>query len=109
MSSLRQQMLAALHLSGKSERTQETYVREVRLLAQFSHPSPDRLSAQELQRSCLHRKNVEGLAPASMRLCSSGLRFFSPHVLQRDWSTLALLCAHTTPRLPAVLSVEDVR
>jgi hypothetical protein len=33
MSPLRQQMIAALHLSGKSERTQESSVREVRLLA----------------------------------------------------------------------------
>ena len=44
-----------------------------------------------------------------MRLCSSGMRFFYQHVLQRAWSTLALLRAHTTPHLPAGLSVEDVR
>jgi integrase/recombinase XerD len=48
MSPLRQQMIAALHLSGKSERTQESYVREVRLLAQFYHKSPDHISEQEL-------------------------------------------------------------
>jgi integrase/recombinase XerD len=44
-----------------------------------------------------------------MRLCYSGIRFFSPHVLKRDWHTLALLRAHTAHRLPAVLSVEEVR
>src|SRR5215831_13749564 len=109
MSPLRQHMIAALHLSGKSERTQESYVREVRLLAQFYHTSPDRISEQELQRYFLHRKNVDGLAPASMRICSSGIRFFSQHVLQRDWHTLALLRAQTTHRLPAVLSVEEVK
>jgi integrase/recombinase XerD len=109
MSPLRQQMIAALHLSGKSERTQESSVREVRLLAQFYHTSPDRISEQELQRYFLHRKNVDGLAPASMRICYSGIRFFFQHVLQRDWSTLALLRAQTTHHLPAVLSVEEVR
>jgi integrase/recombinase XerD len=109
MSPLRQQMIAALHLSGKSERTQASYVREVRLLAQFYHKSPDRISEQELQRYFLHRKNVDGLAPASMRICYSGIRFFYQHVRQRDWSTLALLRAHTTHHLPAVLSVEEVR
>ncbi len=109
MSPLRQQMIAALHLSGKSERTQESYVREVRLLAQFYHKSPDRISEQELQRYFLHRKNVDGLAPASMRICYSGIRFFYQHVLQRDWHTLSLLRAQTTHRLPAVLSVEEVR
>ena len=109
MSPLRQHMIAALHRSGKSERTQASSVREVRLLAQFSHTSPDRISEQELQRYFLHRKNVDGLAPASMRICYSGMRFFSQHVLQRDWSTLALLRAQTTPHLPAVLRVEEVR
>jgi integrase/recombinase XerD len=109
MSPLRRQMIAALHLSGKSARPQASSGREVRLVAPFYHTSPDRISAQELQHSFLHRKNVDGLAPASMRLGYSGLRFFSQHVLQRDWSTLALLRAQTTHHLPAVLRVEEVR
>jgi site-specific recombinase XerD len=109
MSPLRQQMLAALHLSGKSERTQETYVREVRLLAQFYHKAPDRITEQELQHYFLHRKNVDGLAPASMRLCYSGIRFFYQHVLKRDWHTLTLIRPQITHRLPAVLSVEEVK
>src|SRR5215470_15113199 len=109
MTPLRQQMMAALQLSGKSERTQTSYVREVRLLAQFYHTSPDRISEQELQHYFLHRKNVDGLAPTSMRICYSGIRFFYQHVLKRDWHTLALLRAQTTHRLPAVLSVEEVK
>ena len=40
---------------------------------------------------------------------TSGIRFFYEHVLQRDWHTLSLLRAHTTPHLPAVLSLEEVR
>src|SRR5438876_9488234 len=109
MSPLRQQMIAALHLSGKSERTQESYVREVHLLAQFYHKSPDCISEQELQHYFLHRKNVDGLAPASMRICYSGIRFFYQHVLKRDWHTLSLIRAQTEHRLPAVLSLEEVR
>jgi integrase/recombinase XerD len=102
-------MIAALPLSGKAERTQQAYVRAVYLLAQFYHKSPDRLTEQELQHYVLHRKNVDGLAPASLRLCYSGIRFFSQHVLQRDWHTLTLMRAPTAHRLPAVLSVEEVR
>jgi integrase/recombinase XerD len=102
-------MLAALHLSGTSERTQASSVREVRLLAPCYPTSPDRLSAQALPHSFLHRKTVDGLAPASMRICSSGIRFCSQHGLQRAWSTLALRRAPTTHHLPAVLRVEDVR
>ena len=109
MTPLRQHMITALQLSGKGERTQQASVREVRLLAQCYGTSPDLISEQELQASFLHRKNVDGLAPASMRLCSSGIRFFSQHVLQRDWHTLSLMRAQTAHRLPAVLSVEEVR
>jgi integrase/recombinase XerD len=109
MTPLRQHMIAALQLSGKGERTQQASVREVRLLAQFYHKSPDRISAQELQHYFLHRKNVDSLAPTSMRICYSGIRFFYQHVLQRDWHTLSLIRAQTARRLPAVLSVEEVR
>ena len=109
MTPLRQPMMAALPLRGTGARTQEASGRAVRRLAQCSHTSPAVLSAQERQRSCLHRPHVDGLAPAAMRFCSSGLRFCSQHVLPRAWHTLALLRAHTPPRLPAVLSVEEVR
>ena len=84
MTPLRQHMLAALQLSGKGERTQHAYVREVRLLAQFYRKSPDLLSEQELQHYFLHRKNVDGLAPASLRICYRGISFFYQHVLQRE-------------------------
>jgi integrase/recombinase XerD len=109
MTPLRQQMIAALQLSGKGERTQEAYVREVRLLAQFYSKSPDLISEPELQDYFLHRKNVDGLAPASMRICYSGIKFFYQHVLKRDWHTLSLMRAQTEHRLPAVLSVQEVR
>jgi hypothetical protein len=76
MTPLRQHMIAALQLSGPSARTQQAYVREVRLLAQCSRQSPDRISAQELQQYLLHRKKIDGRSPSSMRICSRGIRFF---------------------------------
>jgi len=109
MTPLRQQMIAALQLSGKSERTQQSYVREVRLLAQFYGKSPHLISESELQQYILHRKNVDQLAPTSMRICYSGIRFFYLHVLERDWKLLDLIRAQSEYRLPAILSVQAVR
>ncbi len=109
MTPLRQQMIAALQLSGKSERTQQSYVREVRLLAQFYRTSPDLISEQELQQYLLHRKNSDGLSPSSMRICYSGIRFFYHHVLGRAWKPLDLIRAESEHRLPAILSLEEVR
>ncbi len=108
MTPLRQHMIAALQLSGKSERTQQSSVREVRLLAQLYRTSPDLSSAQALQPYLLHRKTLAALAPSSMRICDSGLRFFSHHVLGRDWKTLDLMRAASAHRLPALLSLEEV-
>jgi site-specific recombinase XerD len=108
MTPLRQHMIAALQLSGKSERTQQSYVREVRLLAQFYHTSPDLISEQHLQHYLLHRKNVDGLSPSSMRICSSASRFFSQQVLGRAWKILEIMRAETEQRLPTVLSRTEV-
>jgi hypothetical protein len=76
MNPLRQQLITALQLSGKSERTQQADVREVRLLSQFYRKSPRRIAEPELQRYFLHRNNVDHLAPHAMRICYSGIRFF---------------------------------
>jgi integrase/recombinase XerD len=109
MTPLRQQMIAALQLSGKSARTQQSSVSEVRLLAQFYSKSPHLISESELQQYVLHRKNVDQLAPNSMRICYSGIRFFYLHVLERDWKILDLIRAQSEYRLPAILSVQEVR
>src|SRR6266852_6036129 len=87
MTPLRQHMIAALQLSGKSERTQQSYVREVRLRAQFYRPSPALISEPQLQHDVLHRTNVDGLSRSSMRICYSALRFFYHQVLERPGKT----------------------
>jgi site-specific recombinase XerC len=102
-------MITALQRSGKRERTQESSAREVRLLAPCYGKSPALLAAHELQRSFLHRKNVDGLAPASLRLCYRGIRFFYQHVLKRDGHPLARMRPQTAHRLPAVRRVEAVQ
>jgi integrase len=48
-------------------------------------------------------------SPATLRICYAGIRFFFEKVLQRDWPLLQLLRAQRERKLPAVLSVEEVR
>jgi hypothetical protein len=45
----------------------------------------------------------------TMRICYCGVRFFFLHVLKRDWYTLDLVRAQSEGRVPAVLSLEEVR
>jgi len=102
-------MIKALQLNGKGERTQEAYARALRMLVQFYSKSPDLISEEELQDYFLHRKNTDHWSPNTMRICYCGIRFFYEHVLQRNWHILGILRAQTERRLPAVLSVEEVR
>jgi site-specific recombinase XerD len=99
----------ALQLNGKGERTQQSYPRAVRMLTQFYAKTPDRVTEEELQEYFLHRKNVDKWSPNTMRICYCGIRFFFENVLKRDWHILGILRAQNERRLPAVLSVEEVR
>ncbi len=102
-------MIYALQLNGKGERTQEAYARAVRMLVEFQDKAPEEITAGELQAYFLHRRNVSRWSPATLRICYAGIRFFFEKVLQRDWPLLQLLRAQRERKLPAVLSVEEVR
>lgn len=104
-----QRMMAVLQLNGKGEPTQKAYTRAVRMLCEFYHKTPDLVSEPELQEYFLHRKNVSRWSPKTMRICYCGIRFFYVNVLQQNWHILSILRAQTEHRLPAVLSVEEVR
>jgi site-specific recombinase XerD len=104
-----ERMIQALQLNGKGERTQEAYARAVRMLVEFYHKAPDEITAEELQAYFLHRRNVSRWSPATLRICYAGVRFFFEKVLQRDWPIFTILRAERERKLPAVLSVEEVR
>ena len=104
-----QRMLPVLQLNGKGEPTQKAYTRMVRMLSEFYGKTPDLISEPELQEYFLHRKNVNRWSPKTMRICYCGIRFFYVNVLVRDWHIFSILRAQNEHRLPAVLSVEEVR
>jgi len=102
-------MIKALQVNGMAERTQECYVRAMRMLVEFYDKTPDQITEQELQDYFIHRKNVSRWSPATMRICYSGVKFFFVHILQRDWHLLTIIRAKREKRLPAVLTKEEVR
>jgi integrase/recombinase XerD len=103
-----QQSMRALQLAGMSGPTQKGYTRSVRMLVDFYGKTPDLITEKELQDYFLHRKNVDKWAPATMRICYSGIKFFFINVLKRDWHTLELIHAKREQRLPTVLSLKEV-
>ena len=104
-----QKMVKALQVNGMGESTQECYVRAMRKLVEFYDKTPDLITEDELYDYFIHCKNVIGWAPATMRICYSGIKFFFLHVLQRDWHLLEIVRAQAEKRLPAVLTKVEVR
>jgi len=104
-----QQMIKALQVNGKGERTQEAYTRAMRQLVEFYDKTPDLISEDELYNYFIHRKTVTRWAPATMRICYSGVKFFFLHVLRSEWHLFDIIRAQPEKRLPAVLAKDEVR
>ena len=103
-----QRSMRALQLAGMSERTQESYTRAVRMLADFSGKTPDEITEPELEDYFLHRRNTDKWSAATMRIAYSGTKFFFLNVLKRDWHIFNYLNAKRERTLPCILSKEEV-
>jgi integrase len=99
----------SMQVAGMGERTREAYDRAMRKLVVHYDKSPDLITEDELLDYFILRQDVTAWAPATMRICYSGIKFFFKNVLRREWHLLALAQARRERRLPAVLSREEVK
>jgi len=110
MSTLRERMIEDMQLRGFSPRTQQSYARAVRKLAEHYHKAPDRIMEEELRQYFLFRKNVSGWSRVACTIALCGIKFFYENTLKRDWTTIGLVKPkREKSRLPVVLSIEEVR
>ena len=108
MTKLRQRMIEDMQLRGLSEKTQESYLRSVRQLAEHYHKAPDQISEEELRQYFLYLKNVRQVSHSSCTVALCGIKFFYVRTLRREWPTLELVRSPREKKLPVVLSVEEV-
>ncbi len=87
MTKLRTRMLEDMQLKGFSERTQECYIRSVRLLAQHFNKSPDLVTEEELRQYFLHVKNVKKWKRATVTISLCGIKFFFEQTLKTSTSS----------------------
>lgn len=109
MTALRQRMIEDMQLRGLSEKTQESYVRAVRQLAEHYAKSLDQISEEELRQYFLYLKNSKRVSRSAFAIALCGIKFLYQHSLQREWVTLELARAPKEKRLPVVLSQEEVQ
>ena len=65
-------MVEDMQLRGLSEKTQESYVRAVRQLAEHYRKSPDCIGEEELRQYFLYLKNDKQVAPSTFAISLSG-------------------------------------
>jgi integrase/recombinase XerD len=106
---LRKRMIEDMQLRGMSERTQESYVRSVRKLAEHFNKSPDQITEEELRQYFLYLTNVKKYARATVTIALCGIKFFYNYTSQRDWPSVKLMRPKREKKLPVILSIEEVR
>jgi integrase/recombinase XerD len=109
MTPLRQRMLEDLQVRHLSPLTQRAYVDQVARFARHFGRSPALLGPEDIRAYLLFLTNDKQLAPASIVLAVSALRFLYTVTLQKPWSVEAVIPAPKRPRtLPVVLSPAEV-
>jgi integrase/recombinase XerD len=109
MTPLRQRMIEDMRLRGLSEKTQDSYVRAVRQLAEHYAKPPDQISQEELRQYLLHLQDVRHVSASSFTIALCGIKFCFQHTLGREWAVLELARPPREKKLPVVLSTAEVR
>jgi integrase/recombinase XerD len=109
MTELRKRMIECLQLRGLSERTQESYVRAVRQLAEHYHKSPGVISEEELRQYFLFIKNIKHYSRNTMTIAICGIRFCYEQTLNRNWAIFGIVRPTPEKKLPVILSLAEGR
>jgi len=108
MKRLRDQMLADLQLSGATQRTQETYLREAGNLAKYFNRSPAELGEEELKEYMLYLMKERHLSEGTFRFYVAALKFLYRTTLKREWAVEKIRYPRAKRKLPVVLDLSEV-
>src|SRR5438132_304371 len=109
MSPLRQRMIEDMQVRNFSPHTQANYVQQIYQFARHFHRSPDALGPEEIRSYQVYLTNDKKLAPGSILIAVSALRFLYKVTLKREWTVENVIPAPKKPQLlPFVLSPEEV-
>ncbi|GMR16749.1 MAG: site-specific integrase [Gammaproteobacteria bacterium] len=109
MSALRKAMNDQMLLKGYSERTKESYLNAISLLARHYHLPPDKLRQTDIQNWFLFLVKDRQLSPATCRLYLNAVRFFYLQILHWSAFQIELVTPKRKQRIPDLLSRSDVR
>ena len=91
MRTLRRRMLEDMQVRSLSPQTQATYVQHVSLFARHFNRSAELLGPEEIRSYQVYLTNERKLAPSSINIAISALRFLYRITLHKDWRSVATL------------------
>ena len=110
MTPLRRRMLEDMQIRNLARNTQESYVRQVSLFARHLGKSPENLGPEAIRSYQVYLTNERKLAPSSVLIAISALRFLYNVTLQKRWDFAQVIPAPKKPQtLPVVLAPDEVR
>jgi len=109
MTALRQRFLEDMQIRNLSVNTQRSYVEQVARFARHFGQSPLALGPEEIRAYQVYLTTEKKLAPGSIVIAVSALRFLYKVTLKKDWLVAEIIPAPKKPQtLPVVLSPEEV-
>jgi integrase/recombinase XerD len=109
MTPLRQRMLEDMKIRNLALNTQDSYLRQVSQFARHFGQSPELLGREEIRAYQIYLTQDKKLAPGSVTIAVSALRFLYKVTLHREWKLDDIIPAPKTPKkLPVILSPEEV-
>ena len=109
MTALRQRMLEDMKIRNLALNTQDSYLRQVSQFARHFGKPPDLLGQEEIRSYQIYLIQEKKLAPGSVTIAVSALRFLYKVTLRREWNLDDIIPAPKTPKkLPVILSPEEV-
>ena len=106
MTTLRRRMMEDMQVRSISPQTQATYVQQVSLFARHFNRSPEVLGPEEIRSYQVYLTNERKLAPSSISIAISALRFLYRITLHKDWSLTEVI---PTPKKPRSCQLSPVR
>jgi site-specific recombinase XerD len=102
-------MIEDMQVRNLSKCTQDSYVRQVSLFARHFKKSPELLGPEQIRAYQICLMNEKKLAPISIMVAISALRFLYGVTLKKDWSFKDIIpVPKKSQTLPIVLSPEEV-
>jgi site-specific recombinase XerD len=106
---LQQRMTEDMQLRNLSPDTQRSYLHQISQLARYFGKSPDKLGPSDIRSYQLHLIQEKELAPSSLLVAVSAIRFLYNVTLQRDWRLEQVVPTCRKPQaLPVVMSPDEV-